>query len=301
MKDTIGFVGIGNMGAPMARRLLEAGHTLIVFDLNAEATRDLAASGARVADSIKDVGASATIVFVSVPTPDIVQAVASGLASGGVTRFIVDLSTTGPDMAVRVASDLAVHGIALVDCPVSGGVAGARAGSLALMVGAPEEDLATVRGLLETFGRVFHVGPKPGQGQMMKVINNLMSAAALVISGEGVGMAVKSGLDAETVIQVLNAGSGRNSATLDKFPRQILTGTFDAGFAIGLMLKDVKLCLAAAEVLSLDLPASRAVAMTWERAANEIGPLEDFTRVVQVIEKEAGVLMRKADIPAIVA
>jgi len=114
----------------------------------------------------------------------------------------------------------------------------------------------------------------------------------LAISAEGATMAVKAGLDPDTVVDVLNAGSGRSSATLDKYPRQILTGTFDAGFAIGLMLKDVRLCLEQAGALGLDLPACRAVATVWEHAADEIGEKEDFTRVVQIAERGAGVTVR---------
>lgn len=129
-------------------------------------------------------------------------------------------------------------------------------------------------------------------GQMMKVINNLMSASALAVSGEGLAMAVKAGLDAETVVDVLNAGSGRNSATLDKFPRQILTGTFDAGFSIGLMLKDVKLCMDQARKLGLDMPASHAVTHIWQLANDRIGADADFTRVVEIAETAAGVKIR---------
>ena len=126
----------------------------------------------------------------------------------------------------------------------------------------------------------------------MKVINNLMSAAALAISGEGVTMAVKGGLDPDTVVEVLNAGSGRNSATLDKYPRQILPGTFDAGFSIGLMLKDVRLCLGQAHTLGLNLPVADAVASIWERAGMDFGSDADFTHIVEVAELAAGVAAR---------
>jgi 3-hydroxyisobutyrate dehydrogenase-like beta-hydroxyacid dehydrogenase len=187
-----------------------------------------------------------------------------------------------------VARELADKGVGLLDCPVSGGVAGARSGKLALMVGGSKDDLARAQPLLEIFGRIFHVGLVPGMGQMMKVINNLMSASALSVSSEGVTMAVKAGLDPEMVVEVLNAGS----ATLDKFPRQILTGSFDAGFSIGLMLKDVRLCLAEAQALGLTLPACEAVAEIWETAARKIGPNEDFTRIVQVAEEAAGIVVR---------
>lgn len=289
MEQRIGFVGVGNMGNPMARRLLDAGYQLIVFDASAEAVGDLAAAGARSASSVESLGKEAEIVFVSVPTPEIVRTVALGLIAGGRVKYVVDLSTTGPDMSKLVAQDLAESGAELIDCPVSGGVAGARVGKLALMVGASEVALAKVEPLLACFGQIFHVGSAPGMGQMMKVINNLMSASALTASAEGVTMAVKAGLDAETVVNVLNAGSGRSSATLDKFPRQILTRSFDAGFSIGLMVKDVKLCLGQAKSMGLDLPASDVVATIWEQAERALGGEADFTRIVQMAEQSAGI------------
>jgi 3-hydroxyisobutyrate dehydrogenase-like beta-hydroxyacid dehydrogenase len=280
------------MGAAMVRRLLDAKHAVILYDVNPESLSPFVGEGARIAGSAGQVGDLAKTVFVSVPTPDIVAKVAEEIAGGDAVRRIVDLSTTGPTVSREVARTVAMRGVALVDCPVSGGVAGARKGTLALMAGASQEDIDALRPVLEIFGRVFHVGPEPGMGQMMKVINNLMSAGALAVSAEGATMAVKAGLDPDIVIDVLNAGSGRSSATLDKYPRQILPGTFDAGFAIGLMLKDVRLCLEQARALGLDLPASRAVAGVWEQAAGEIGESEDFTRVVQIAERAAGVSVR---------
>jgi len=288
----IGFVGLGNMGAPMAERLIEAGNRLIVFDIDKAQVDTIVSKGAIPAPSIAAMGAEAQIVFVSLPTPDIVQAVCAELATEGQVRLIVDLSTTGPKMSRSIGQMLSSRGIAFIDCPVSGGVAGARKGSLALMAGGDADHIAEVRAQLDQFGRVFHVGPEPGMGQLMKVINNLMSAAALAVSGEGVTMAVKGGLDPATVVDVLNAGSGRNSATLDKFPRQILPGTFDAGFAIGLMLKDVRLCLEQADAFGLDVPTARTVGEVWEKAASVLGADADFTRVVELAESSAGVQVR---------
>jgi len=290
--DAVGFVGIGNMGAPMVARLRDASYDPLLFDAAPENLESFAAGGARIVASSVEMGASTDIAFISLPSPEIAREVALQLAEGGRVRLIVDLSTTGPSMAAQVAKDLAAKGVSLLDCPVSGGVAGARSGKLALMVGGSEDDLARAQPLLEIFGRIYHVGLVPGMGQMMKVINNLMSASALSVSSEGVTMAVKAGLDPEMVVEVLNAGSGRSSATLDKFPRQILTGSFDAGFSIGLMLKDVRLCLAEAQALGLKLPACEAVAEIWETAAMKIGPNEDFTRIVQVAEEAAGIVVR---------
>lgn len=289
MTDHVGFIGIGSMGRPMMERLAAAGRKVIVHDRNPDMTRGLP----HVAADMDEIARSAEIVFLSLPTPAIVEQVAGEIAAaGGRVRTVVDLSTSGPDAAAKIARIFAAAGITAVDCPVSGGVSGAEAGTLALMVGAPDEALHAICPLLEQLGRIFHVGQEPGMGQRMKVINNLMSASALAVASEGVAMAVKGGLDAATVVDVLNAGSGRNSATLDKFPQQILTGTFDAGFSLGLMLKDVLLCMDQAHAMGLDLPVSEAVADTWRKAERTLGGDADFTRIVQIAEAEAGIEIR---------
>lgn len=286
--ETIGFIGVGNMGRPMVERLASAGHSVIAFDTNTAALAGMADTAA----TIEDLAERATVLFLSLPTPPVVEAVATRIAAApGTVDIVVDLSTTGPAASRAIAARL--EGTAdFVDCPVSGGVAGARAGLLALMVGAPERAVERVRPLLEQFGKVFHVGPEAGMGQMMKVINNLMSACALTVSAEGVTMATKAGLDPAMVVAVLNAGSGRNSATLDKFPRQILPGTFDAGFAMGLMLKDVLLCLEQAHAMGLTMPAAEVVAGEWRRATEALGADADFTRIVELAERAAGVVIR---------
>lgn len=287
----LGFVGIGNMGAPMAGRLLDAGHALVIFDSRGEATAPLAARGARRARSAAEVGSLAETVLVSLPTPDIVHAVAlgpDGIAAGSCVKRLVDLSTSGPRMAARLAHDLGARGIGFVDSPVSGGVAGARAGTLAVMTACPRADFDRLRPLLAVIGKPFHVGERAGLGQMMKLVNNLLSGAALAITSEAMLLGAKSGLDADTMVEVLNAGSGRNSATQDKFPRAILPRRFDAGFATGLMYKDLKLCLEEAEALGLTLWVASAVRQLWHAAAREIGPEQDFTTIMQYVERAAG-------------
>ncbi|GGB42926.1 oxidoreductase [Sphingomonas metalli] len=292
MAQALGFIGIGKMGRPIAERLVAAGHRVIAHDAKPDACAGFDSIGATVAD----LTVQAEILFLSVPTPPIVAEVVEAIAAApGRTRIVVDLSTTGPDGARAAAATLAAADITLVDCPVSGGVAGARAGTLALMAGADDAAVARVRPLLECFGRLFHVGPDAGMGQMMKVVNNLMSAHALVVAGEAAAMAVKAGLDPETVVSVLNAGSGRNSATLDKFPRQVLPGTFDAGFAMGLMQKDLHLCMSQAKAMELSMPASELVAEIWAKATEELGGDADFTRVVERAERAAGVKIRSRD------
>jgi 3-hydroxyisobutyrate dehydrogenase-like beta-hydroxyacid dehydrogenase len=287
----IGFIGVGNMGGPMAGRLLDAGHPLIVLDARAESAAPLTSRGARLASSPAEVGSLAETVFTSLPTPDIVHSVTlgpNGIACGSRVKRVVDLSTSGPRMAAAVARELAAKGIAFVDSPVSGGVAGARAGTLAVMAACPSGEFEQLRPLLAVLGKPFHVGEKPGLGQMMKLVNNLLSGAALAISSEAMLLGAKAGLDPDTMIEVVNAGSGRNSATQDKFPRSILPRRFDAGFATRLMYKDLKLCLEEAEALGLTLWVASAVRQLWLETFNRLGPDSDFTTIMQCVERSAG-------------
>ena len=171
-------------------------------------------------------------------------------------RTYVDLSTTGQAVAAEVAAALAERGITTLDAPVSGGVRGAVAGTLAVMVAGPAPELERVRPLLEVFGRVFHVGEQAGLGQLMKLANNFLSATAIAATAEAVVLGVKGGLDPATMLEVINASTGRNTASEDKFPRQILTGRYAAGFTTGLLTKDLGLCAAAAEALGVPMPVA---------------------------------------------
>ena len=291
MSDPIGFIGLGNMGAPMAGRLLDAGQALVLYDTRAEAIAGLAARGARRASSASEVASLAETVLVSLPTPDVVRAVAlgpNGIAAGTRVRRLVDLSTSGPRMAAEIARELATRGIAFVDSPVSGGVAGARAGTLAVMTACERAEFERLKPLLAGIGKPFYVGERPGLGQMMKLVNNLLSGAALAITSEAMLLGAKAGLDPDTMVEVLNAGSGRNSATQDKFPRAILPRRFDAGFATRLMYKDLKLCLEEAEALGLTLWVACAVRQLWQATASEIGADRDFTTIMQYVERAAG-------------
>jgi 3-hydroxyisobutyrate dehydrogenase-like beta-hydroxyacid dehydrogenase len=292
MSEHLGFIGVGRMGGPMAGRLIDAGHTLTVYDTNASATAALAARGARVAGSSREVADAVETVIVSLPTPDIVRAVAlgeNGVAAGKRVKTFIDLSTTGPRVIAAVAAALKDKGIATVDCPVSGGVGGARKGTLAVMAACERSLFERFEPILKVFGNVFYIGERPGMGQTMKLANNLLSATAMAISSEAIVMGVKAGLDPKIMIDVINSGSGRNTATQDKFPRAVLPRTFDYGFATGLMYKDVKLCLEEAEALNVPMWLGSAVRQLWQVAHGELGPASDFTQIVQCIEKWAGV------------
>jgi 3-hydroxyisobutyrate dehydrogenase-like beta-hydroxyacid dehydrogenase len=286
-----GFIGLGRMGGAMARRLLGAGHRVIAYDLGEPARAALAAHGATIAASAAAVADSAPVVFLSLPSPGIVVDTvlgARGIAAGQALRLCVDLSTSGPEAAVALATGLAARGVASLEAPVSGGIKGAREGTLALMVSGPQAAWEQARPLLEHFGRPYYMGARPGAGQCMKLVNNLLGACAIAITAEGMAIGARAGLDPVRMIEVLNASSGRNSATQDKWPRAVLPRTFDFGFAAGLCLKDVRLCLDAARSLGVPLHVGPTVAELLERTVAAFGADADFTAMARIVEADAG-------------
>jgi 3-hydroxyisobutyrate dehydrogenase-like beta-hydroxyacid dehydrogenase len=288
----VGFIGLGQMGARMAGRLLDAGYLLVVCDTRADVLQPLADRGARVVKTPADVASAVETVLVSLPTPDVVRQVATGpegIVAGSKVKTFIDLSTTGARVAKEVAAVLAAKGIAAVDAPVSGGTAGAQKGTLAVMVACPKGLLEALKPMLEVFGKVFYLGDKPGMGQTMKLANNLLSATAMAITSEAMVMGVKAGLDPAVMLDVINAGTGRNSASQDKFPRAVLPRAFNFGFTNGLMFKDVKLCLEEAEALGVPMVVASGVRQAWLLACTQVGADADFTQIVQYLEKLTGV------------
>jgi 3-hydroxyisobutyrate dehydrogenase-like beta-hydroxyacid dehydrogenase len=278
------------MGGPMSRRLIDAGHALCVFDTSADAVAPVQEAGAASAASPKELGDAADVVFVSLPTPDIVQSVVlDGVGRGGRVKIVIDLSTSGPGMAGRVSRGLAERDIAWIDAPVSGGIAGAKNGTLAVMASGPRASFDQAEALLKVFGKVFFVGEKAGLAQVAKLGNNLLAAAAMVVSSEALVMGVKAGIDPKVMLDIINAGSGRNSATQDKFPRSILPRTFDFGFATGLSYKDVRLCVDEAEAMGVPMVAGAVVRQMLAITNAKFGPASDFTCITRVVEEWAGV------------
>jgi 3-hydroxyisobutyrate dehydrogenase-like beta-hydroxyacid dehydrogenase len=287
----LGFIGVGRMGMHMAGRLLDAGYNLTIYDINETALARLEQRGARRAGSPAEVASIAETVLLSLPTPDIVKSVAlsaSGVIAGSRVKTVVDLSTTGPRVATEVATALAGKGITAVDAPVSGGPGGAEKGTLAVMVSCPQPLAERLRPVFDVIGRFFWVGDRPGMGQTMKLVNNILSASALCMTSEALVMGVKAGLDAETMIAVINAGSGRNTATEDKFPRCVLPRRFDFGFSTELLHKDIRLCVETAEALGVPMIVGNAVKQLLALSKAEQGPDADITQVVCTVEKWAG-------------
>ena len=290
----IGFIGLGNMGFPMARRLIEAKHQLVVFDTRKEVMDKLVALGAQAATSPKEIADRVETVMASLPSLQASLEVATGMngvIEGSKVKRFVDLSTIGSQMAVKIHDLLAKRNIVQLDSPVSGGVAGAEKGTLAVMVSGPRADYETVKPALDVIGKPFYIGAKPGAGQTMKLANNFLSATATVATCEAVVMGVKSGLDPKVMIDVINSGSGMNTASRDKFPRAILPRTFDFGFATGLMVKDVRLALEEMKSLGLSMEVAEAVARIWEVVIREEGADSDFTSAIKPIERAAGVVV----------
>lgn len=293
----IGFIGLGNMGAPMARRLVAAGHKLVIYDTRNDAVAPFVALGAELASSPQDVADRVETVMVSLPEPQVVAKVAvgeGGVLHGKRIKRFIDLSTTGARMAATIAAGLAKRDIVQIDSPVSGGVAGAEKGTLAVMVSGPQDHIDAVKDALSALGTVFVIGHEPGMAQTMKLANNFLSATAMAATCEAVVMGVKAGLDPAVMIDVINHGSGRNTATADKFPRAIIPRTFNLGFAMALMLKDVRLCAAEARALGVPHEVMDAVLGVWETGNAEMGADADFTNVLKPLEKRAGVTVGKA-------
>lgn len=288
----IGFIGLGHMGFPMARRLVEAQHEVIAFDTRQVAVDNLVELGAQSAASPKDVADRVETVMASLPSLQASIDVATALIDGARVRRFVDFSTVGRQTALQIHDRLAQRNIVTIDSPVSGGVAGAEKGTLALMVSGPRNDFDALTSVFESIGRPFYIGAQPGAAQTMKLVNNMLAATGLIATCEAVVMGVKSGLDPQVMIDVLNAGSGATNASRDKFPRSILPRTFDFGFATALMVKDVRLYLEEAHALGVSREVAEAVGRHWDNAIRELGPDSDFTAAIKPIEQAAGVVVQ---------
>ena len=288
MGEKIAFIGVGRMGSGMAARLIAAGHELSIYDPVASAMAPVAALGARIARSAADAAAVSAVVMASVPGPADARETARQIADSAKVEVFVDLSTSGPAAAQAIAALLAPRGIRAIDAPVSGGVKGALAGKLTIMASGPARALQRVHPLLEVLGKVYRLGEKPGLGQTVKLANNLMSAASLAIAAEALAMGVKAGVDPAAMLEVLNASSGRNSATVDKIPKHVLNRRFDFGFSNALSFKDVRLCVDEAEALGVPMVVGAAVRQMLSITHQLHGAAADCTDLVRVVENWAG-------------
>jgi 3-hydroxyisobutyrate dehydrogenase-like beta-hydroxyacid dehydrogenase len=285
-QNAIGFVGLGNMGRPMAENLVQSGQDIIVYD--AAGTEARAPQGARIADSTAALAGTVDVIHLCVPDGRASEAIASDIrdATDRQTRLVVDHSTIGTEAAQRVHGFLADAGIEYVDAPVSGGVSGAVNATLAIMYSGSEHTFDQLQPTFEAMaGNVFRVGSRPGQGQAMKVLNNFLSGTAMAATAEAVAFGVRQGLDMKMILDVVNVSSGRNTATADKFPNRVVTGTYDAGFSSAQFVKDLRLYHDAARAIGASCPISPAVSEVWQRLdANE--PDADITRIYTFVHSE---------------
>lgn len=284
---SIGFVGVGVMGNPMSKRLLAKGHEVIVYDRSDTAQRAAVEAGATGASSAVDVADRASVVFTSLPNPPAFMQVMvgeGGLQNGKAVKIVVDLSTVGSRATKHAAAGLLGKGIELVDAPVSGGAAGAQAGTLAVMVAGRAEAVEEVKDLLAAFGKLFMVGSEPGQAQLLKLLNNMLSSTAFAITSEAFVAGIKGGLDPQVMMAAINAGSGRSGASQDKFIKQVLPGTFDFGFPVGGVCKDIGLAIEECEALGVPMWIGNTVRQVWNFAGRQNGMQRDMTELVRSIE-----------------
>jgi 3-hydroxyisobutyrate dehydrogenase len=289
--ETIGFVGLGNMGAPMARRLAGAGYRLIVADaVPAAVEKFRAGTKADVAASLKDLGAACRLIITMLPDGKIVRSVLmgeSGIAAGLTPgAIVIDMTSASPVGTRELGVELAARGISLLDAPVSGGVGRAAEGKLSIMAGGDPELLARCKSILETMGQVFLTGAA-GSGHAMKALNNYLSAANLAIAAEAVLAGERFGLDPDLMIRIFNASTGRNTATDHKYPKFVLPRTFDSGFSLGLMAKDLRLALELANDSGSPTDLLKMTVDMWAKAEQQLGFRADNTEIVKYLESRA--------------
>lgn len=291
-KEKLGFIGLGMMGGPMASNLIKAGHPLVVCDVVNEAAERLVALGAERAANPKEVADQVETVLVSLPTPDVVKAVATGpdgLCEGSKIKRYIDLSTSGAIIASENAEALGKSGVRCLDCPVSGGERGAQAGTLALMLSGPEDLFEDCKDILSHIGSApFYVGPEPGMAQTAKVANNFLSAVANIATAEAMVMGTKAGIDPETLLEIFNRSSGMNRATEDKYPTFVIPRNFKSMRTI-LIHKDVNLCVEQAAAMGVPMWLGSQVRQFLQFALTQGQADEPSIGLIRLIEKWAGV------------
>ena len=300
--ERIGFLGLGAMGGPIATRMADwaqrnPGKRMLVFDPRAEAMQRATEAGAEAMGSVAAVAAQCSVVFACLPSAETSERVALG-AEGiagmpGAVRTYIEMSTIGSTAMQRIAAGLAEKGIALIDSPISGGVPGAESGALAVIASGAPDALHQVMPLLQVVGRtVFTIGDAPGLSQTMKLANNLLSLAGMVLTSEAFALGAKAGIDTALMCDVINASTGRNSSTVTKFPRAVLTGQFSGGASNAIVSKDLSLAVAEFAAFGLSAPMAALAREMLNIAKNRFGPDADMTSVAQLYEEWAGVSMQ---------
>ena len=284
----IGYLGVGKMGQPMASKLLDAGHELWIHDVSEAAMRPLLERQARQAASPKELADNCDTVIVSLPTLEIFQRALSGpdgLLAGKALKTLVNTCTVGGPFIRQVETDCIAAGVTVIDAPISGGVAGAEAGTLAVMVSGDPAEVAELMPVFQLWGKTIVVaGDRPGPAQTMKLANNLLCAVALVATSEAMTMSGKSGIPADLMLQVLNNGTGRNFATTHIFPGAVLPRTFDFGATLEILMKDVDLAIEQGEELGVPMWVCQAVRLVLKHGVFQGRAQQDMSRIVEIVE-----------------
>ena len=285
----IGYLGVGNMGQPMAEKLLDAGHELWLYDVREDAMRPLLERQARRAASPKELADANDTIVVSLPTLAIFRDAITGqdgLLSGKALKTLINTCTVGEPFLAEIETACAAKGITVIDAPISGGPIGARAGTLAVMVSGDPPEVARLMPIFRLWGpTVVLAGEKPGAAQVMKLTNNIIFAVSLVATAEAMTMATQAGIPAEAMLQILNAGTARNFATAHLFPKAVIPHTFDFGASIDTLLKDVDLAVAQGEALGIPMWVCQAARLVLKHGIFQGRGSHDMSRVVQIIEE----------------
>jgi len=299
MKPVIGFVGTGAMGAPMAQNLRKAGYSLVVYDLKDEAMEGLAKAGAEKVFSARELASRSSVVITMLPaSPDVEAAVLGpeGVIEGAKTGdIVIDMSSSYPTSTKMICEQLAVKGIRMLDAPVSGGTKGAREGTLAIMVGGEEKDYEKCRPILEAMGQNIYYLGKIGAGHTVKALNNLCSACSMVITSEALIVAKKLGLTPEKVIDAINSSSGRSWSSEFKFPTFVLNNTFNSGYSIGLMNKDLEIATRLGRELHVPMFVGALVQQLYNYAVGRGGGDECHTAIIKFIDDWRGIKVRNKE------
>jgi 3-hydroxyisobutyrate dehydrogenase len=279
----VGFIGLGNMGAPMSARLLATDFDVTGFDVSPTARERFAQAGGHCVATLSELPYHTDVLILMLPSSAIVESVLLEdglLAALDHSTVIIDMSSSEPTRTCALAQTVAAAGPTLIDAPVSGGVKGAAAGTLAIMAGGSKEVIDSVAGILAVLGRVTRVGGT-GAGHAVKALNNLMSATHLWATSEAMLTGIRFGIDPTVMLSAVNAGSGRSGSTENKWPNFIVTESYDSGFALRLMLKDIKIATALARSLGVDHRLSDQVVALWAEAADELPPAVDHTEIAR--------------------
>ncbi|MBN3761676.1 NAD(P)-dependent oxidoreductase [Burkholderia sp. Ac-20365] len=287
---TVGVIGLGNMGRGMALSLKRGGFNVLGYDAAPGVADKLQEEGVQARASIADIARDSDVLILSLPTSDIVEQVVLGeagvAASAKPGLIVVDTTTAEPGSTRKVAAALAERKVGFVDGPVSGGPKGAATATMTMVLGGSDEDVAAVEPILAVMSaKRVHVGPV-GAGHVTKIINNMLTGVHLLAASEAVRAAEANGVDPEKLVEALNGGSGKNSATLTNYPTWIFNGKFDSGFTMKLMRKDVRLAMALLDSAHATAPIAKEAGRLWAASADSIGDAEDFNRIVQFIDKQ---------------